>query len=395
MISLLAKAFIKDRENIKNPRVRSAYGMLCGIVGIVLNVLLCCIKLLAAFASGGSVSIVADAINNLGDAGSSLITLIGFKLASQKPDPDHPFGHGRIEYLSALIVSMLIVLMGFELGKESVSTIMGGKASNEMSVIAIVILGVSILIKLYIFFYNRVMDKRLSSQAMLATATDSISDCISTAVVLICTVIAPFTTLPIDGWCGLAVSAFILFSGIKSVKETMDPLLGTPPEQEFVDDIERIVMSYPEIVGIHDLIVHNYGPGRIMISLHAEVSQSIDILVAHDIIDNAENKLASALNCSAVIHLDPISTEDETVNTVRSKTEALARAIDPEISIHDFRMVVGDSHTNLIFDMSVPYTVKKDDKELKEEMARLVKIIDEKLLTVISIDREYSTKGKL
>lgn len=392
MISLLAKIFIKDSSNVKNPKVRSAYGMLCGVVGIILNIVLCAIKLAAA-ALTGSVSVAADAFNNLGDAGSSLITLIGFKLASQKPDPAHPFGHGRIEYLSALIVSMLIVLLGFELGKESVSTIVDPSPSNEMSIVAVVILSISIAIKLYIFFYNRVMGKKLSSQAMLATATDSISDCISTAAVLICAIVSPYVSFPLDGWCGLGVSAFILFSGIKSVKETMDPLLGTPPEKEFVEDIERIVTSYPEIVGIHDLIVHNYGPGRIMISLHAEVSQSIDILVAHDIIDNAEHKLATCLSCSAVIHLDPISTEDETVNSVRKKTEELAKAIDPEISIHDFRMVVGDSHTNLIFDMSVPYNVKKDDQELISEMSRLVRIIDEKYLTVINVDREYSTKG--
>ena len=392
MISLLAKLFIKDRKNIKSPDVRSAYGVLCGVVGIILNIVLCIIKLTAA-ALTGSVSVAADAFNNLGDAGSSLITLIGFKLASQKPDPAHPFGHGRIEYLSALIVSMLIVLLGFELGKESISAILAPSPSNKLSIVAVVILSVSIIIKLYIFLYNRVMGKRLSSQAMLATATDSISDCISTTAVLVCAIVSPYVSFSLDGWCGLAVSVFILFSGIKSVKETMDPLLGTPPEKEFVDDIQKIVMSYPEIVGIHDLIVHNYGPGRIMISLHAEVSQSIDILVAHDIIDNAENKLATALSCSAVIHLDPISTEDENVNSVKRKTEELAKAIDPEISIHDFRMVVGDSHTNLIFDMSVPYTVKKDDAELTAEMSRLVKIIDSKFMTVINVDREYSTKG--
>lgn len=388
MISILAKIFIKDHTDFKSAKVRSAYGILCGIVGIFLNLLLCALKLFVSYLTG-SVSVAADAFNNLGDAGSSVITLIGFKLASQKPDPSHPFGHGRIEYLSALIVSMLIVLMGFELGKGSLNKIISG-GTTTFSTVAIIILSVSIIIKLYIFFYNRVVGKRINSSAMIATSIDSISDCISTAVVLLCTVLSRFSAFNFDGWCGLLVSVFILISGIRAVKETMDPLLGTPPDSEFVSDIESIVMSYPEIIGIHDLIVHNYGPGRIMISLHAEVSQSIDILVAHDIIDNAENDLRKTLNCSAVIHLDPISTEDEKVNSVKNKVAELAKAIDPSVTIHDFRMVVGDSHTNLIFDIVIPYGVKRSDEDIKDEMSRLVKVIDESFMTVISIDHEYS-----
>lgn len=388
MISILAKMFIKDPSDFKNSKVRSAYGILCGIVGIILNLTLCALKLFVSYLTG-SVSVAADAFNNLGDAGSSVITLIGFKLASQKPDPSHPFGHGRIEYLSALIVSMLIVLMGFELGKSSFNKIIGG-GSTQFSWIAIIILSASILVKLYIFIYNKSVGKKIDSQAMLATAVDSLSDCISTLAVLICTVLSRFSSFNFDGWCGLAVSIFILLSGIRAVKETMDPLLGTPPDSDFVSEIEQIVMSFPEIIGIHDLIVHNYGPGRIMISLHAEVSQNIDILIAHDIIDNAENELRTRLNCSAVIHLDPISTEDERVNEVKHKITELAKAIDPSISIHDFRMVIGDTHTNLIFDMVVPYNVKRSDEDLKSEMSRLVKVIDDNFLTVISIDHDYS-----
>lgn len=388
MISLLAKIFIKDHTDFKSAKVRSAYGILCGIVGIFLNLLLCALKLFVSYLTG-SVSVAADAFNNLGDAGSSVITLIGFKLASQKPDPSHPFGHGRIEYLSALIVSMLIVLMGFELGKGSLNKIISG-GTTTFSTVAIIILSVSIIIKLYIFFYNRVVGKRINSSAMIATSIDSISDCISTAVVLLCTVLSRFNTFNFDGWCGLLVSVFILISGIRAVKETMDPLLGTPPDSDFVSDIEKIVMSYPEIIGIHDLIVHNYGPGRVMISLHAEVSQNIDILVAHDIIDNAENDLRSTLNCSAVIHLDPISTEDEKVNSVREKVAELAKAIDPSATIHDFRMVIGESHTNLIFDIVIPYSVKRSDEDIKNEMSRLVKVIDDSFMTVISIDHEYT-----
>ena len=386
MIKLLAKIFIKNKDYSDNS-VRSKYGVLCGIVGIILNILLCCAKLAVSVITG-SVAISADAFNNLGDAGSSVITLIGFKLADQKPDEGHPFGHGRMEYLSALVVSMLIMLLGFELGQTSVSKIADGD-SPVFSYVAIIVLGLSVLIKLYIFIYNRSIGKKINSQAMKATAVDSLTDCISTFAVLICTVLSLFVDFNFDGWCGLIISAFIIFSGIKAAKETIDPLLGTPPESDFVDNVEKIVLSYPEIVGIHDLVVHNYGPGRVMLSLHAEVSQSIDILLAHDIIDNAEQKLSRELKCSAVIHLDPIATDDEKVNEVRKRVGELAKAIHPQITIHDFRMVVGDSHTNLIFDMSVPFSLKRDDDDIKKEMARLVKVIDEKYLTVICIDKEF------
>ncbi len=387
MIRLLAKIFIKGSD-ANDPAVRSKYGMLCGIVGIILNILLCAAKLTAAFLTG-SVAISADAFNNLGDAGSSVITLIGFKLADQKPDSSHPFGHGRMEYLSALVVSMLIMLMGFELGKSSFSKITEGE-SPVFSYVAIAVLGLSVLVKVYIFFYNNSIGKKINSQAMKATAVDALSDCVSTSAVLICTVLSKFIDFNFDGWCGLLISAFIIFSGLKAAKETIDPLLGTPPDGEFVDNVKDIVLSYPEIVGIHDLIVHNYGPGRVMLSLHAEVSQSIDILLAHDIIDNAEVKLSETLKCSAVIHLDPIATDDEAVTNARRQVGELARAIHPQITIHDFRMVVGDSHTNLIFDMAVPFSLKREDEDIKAEMARLVKVIDEKYLTVIHIDKEFS-----
>lgn len=385
MIRLLSKLFIKNGDP-KDPSVRSKYGILCGIVGIVLNVLLCIAKLFVSLLTG-SVAISADAFNNLGDAGSSVITLIGFKLADQKPDSSHPFGHGRIEYISAFIVSILIMLMGFELGKTSVSKIING-SSPSFSYITIAVLAVSVIVKLYIFLYNRKIGKLISSQAMRATAIDSVSDCVSTLAVLICTILSTVIDFNFDGWCGLFISAFILISGIKAAKETMDPLLGTPPDSEFVNKVKSTVLSYPEIVGIHDLIVHNYGPGRVMISLHAEVSQSIDILVAHDIIDNAEQKLTSELKCAAVIHLDPIVTNDEMVVQTRERVSELAKAIDPRISVHDFRMVIGDTHTNLIFDMAVPYSIKRDDGDIKNEMTRLIKIIDPKYETVIQIDKE-------
>ncbi len=387
MVSLLAKLFIKDRKRIDSPEVRRAYGVLCGGLGIVLNLFLSVIKLIAS-ALSGSVSIAADALNNLSDAGSSVVTLVGFRLAGQKPDTSHPFGHGRIEYISGFIVSIIIMLMGFEVGKSSVTKIIEG-STVSFSLVSAIILACSIGVKLYMYLYNTAIGKRIDSSAMRATAADSLSDCVATSVVLCCTVAARFTALPLDGWCGIAVSLFVLYSGIKAAKDTLDPLLGMPPEKEFTDKIVDIVMSYPEISGIHDLIVHNYGPGRVMISLHAEVPQSADILKIHDTIDNIEHHLAGELNCSAVIHMDPIATDDELTVSVRGKVSELVRALDPEMSIHDFRMVVGQTHTNLIFDIVVPYAFRLSDGELKDEMSRLVTVISPDYRAVINIDRPF------
>lgn len=387
MISLLSKLFIKDKNNFTSPAVRNAYGVLCGAMGISLNVVLAIMKLVAASLSG-SISIAADAVNNLSDAGSSVVTMVGFRLAGQKPDNSHPFGHGRIEYISGLVVSMIIMLMGFELGKSSISRISSGVVT-EFSIITVVILAFSLPIKLYMYFYNKSVAKKISSAAMSATAVDSLCDCISTSVVLICTVISKFTNLQLDGWCGIAVSLFIFYSGITAAKETINPLLGTPPDKEFVDRIKDIVMSYDDISGVHDLVVHNYGPNISMISLHAEVSQNVDILQIHDTIDNIEHHLSSELNCTAVIHMDPIATNDEVTVTTREKVAELARALDGSISIHDFRMVIGQTHTNLIFDMAIPYNFRLSDEEIKEEMSRLVKIISPDYRVVINIDNVY------
>lgn len=385
MVTLLAKLFIKDTDH---DRKRRAYGVLCGALGILLNLLLCLAKLIASFLTG-SVSIAADAFNNLSDAGSSVVTLIGFKLAGQKPDPDHPFGHGRIEYISGFLVSLLILLMGFELGKSSVSKLIEG-ASVTFHLASVIILSLSIVVKLYMYLYNTRLGKQFDSSAMKATGADCLGDCISTGVVLICTIASRFTTFNLDGWCGLAVALFILWSGIRTAKETLDPLLGTPPEREFVERIEEIVLSYPDVCGIHDLIVHNYGPGRVMISLHAEVPQTVDILTIHDRIDNIEHHLTTELNCSAVIHMDPIADNDEETMTVRHQVLELAKAIDPRISIHDFRMVIGESHTNLIFDMVIPFDMNRPDEEIKGEMSRLIAVLDPTYKTVIQIDKIYT-----
>ena len=321
MISLLARLFIKPDPAREEPETRRAYGVLCGIVGICLNVLLFAGKFLAGTLSG-SIAITADAFNNLSDAGSSFVTLVGFQLAGQKPDSEHPFGHGRMEYVSGLAVSVLILLMGLELGKTSIEKILHPEPVDSSPLI-FAILCASILVKLYMFLYNRRLGKKLASPAMEATAMDSLSDSVATAAVLIATLVGRFTGLEIDGWCGVLVAAFILWSGINAVRDTLDPLLGTPPTHEFVQRIRDLVMAHSTILGIHDLIVHDYGPGRVMISLHAEVPANEDVLALHDEIDNVEKELREKLGCDAVIHMDPVVTDDGVTEETRRRVQTL------------------------------------------------------------------------
>ncbi len=394
MITLLSRLFIKEtngsiKENPEN--YREQYGVLCGIAGITFNVLLFIGKFLAGFFAN-SISIMADAFNNLSDAGSSFITLVGFKLAGQKPDPDHPFGHGRFEYISGLLVSIVIILMAFELMKSSTGKIIRPE-EVATSTLTYVILIASILVKLYMAFYNKRIGKKIGSVAMSATATDSISDCIATTVVLVCSIIAQFTSLQLDAYCGVLVAIFIFIAGFKAAKDTIDPLLGTPPEKEFVEEIENIVLAHDDVLGIHDLIVHNYGPGRVMISLHAEVDAHGDILVLHDLIDNIEHELKTKCNCQALIHMDPIINDDEEINHLKKGISVLIKEIDDKMTLHDFRVVKGPTHTNVIFDVVAPYSLPFKDDELKQIIA--AKILDKFPchFAVIEIDRDY-TKGK-
>ncbi|MBE6665754.1 MAG: cation transporter [Ruminococcaceae bacterium] len=378
---------IPDYKNTASSDVRNAYGALCGIMGIVLNVILFAIKLLAGLLSG-AISVMADAFNNLTDAGSSVITLIGFRMAGQKPDKHHPFGHGRIEYISGLIVSMIIILVGFELGKTSFEKIISPEVP-VFSMIAVIILVCSVFIKAYIAVYNFSIGKKIASSAMKATAYDSLSDCVATSAVLICLLISHFANINIDAYCGIAVSVFILFSGIRSAKETMDPLLGTPPEQELIDEITSIVYSHEGVAGIHDLIIHDYGPGRMMISLHAEVPSDANLIETHDMIDNIEKSLRAKLGCDAVIHMDPIATDDAHTLEVKEKIVALIGCVDSRLSLHDFRMVKGPTHTNVLFDLVVPFEMQKSDEELRENVQTIVKTIDENYYSVINIDKSY------
>lgn len=387
MISLLIKLFIKDSENVKDTEVRRKYGMLSSITGIALNIILFLGKYSAGLFSN-SVAIMTDAFNNLSDAGSSIITLVGFKFAGMKSDNEHPFGHGRIEYISGFIVSIIIILMGAELIKTSVEKILN-PTPVEFSMITVLMLVFSIIVKTYMFFYNYLISKKIDSSAMKATAVDSFTDSIATAVVLASMIIIKFFNVNIDGWCGILVAAFIFYAGCTSAKETLSPLLGQAPEPEFVENIKKIVLSHEEIMGIHDLVVHNYGPGRIMISLHGEVSGDGNIFELHDAIDRIENELNEKLGCEAVIHMDPIAVNNEVINAVHEKLVLKIKNIDEKISIHDFRMVQGSTHTNLIFDVVVPHNFKMTDKEVKEAIENTIKDTWENYYPVIKIEKSY------
>lgn len=389
MIKLLAKIFIKDSQNTADSKVRVAYGYLCGVVGIALNILLFVGKIIAGTISG-SVAVTADAFNNLSDAGSSIISLIGFRLASQKPDPHHPFGHGRFEYIASLIISIIIVLMGFELGKSSFEKIVAPQAV-EYSAVTFAVLGASVLVKLYMFFYNNSVGKKIDSATMRATAMDSISDAVSTGAVLISAVIAMFTNLALDGWMGLVVAVFIMVTGFKSAKETIDSLLGTPPSPEFVKQIEDMALKYDDIIGVHDMIVHNYGPGRTFVSLHAEVPSDGDIVAIHDTVDNAEREIAKELGCLVTIHMDPVDVHDEHTAQLRERVSEIIKQINPDITFHDFRVVSGPTHTNLIFDIVSPMDCGLSDQELADTIADKIHQCNESYFAVINVDKDFAS----
>lgn len=391
MLNLLAVKFIKNRDEL-TPETRNAWGMLCGIMGICLNFLLFIFKLVLGFIAN-SVAVTADAFNNLCDAGSSVVTLAGFRLASKKPDPDHPFGHGRMEYVSALVVSVAIITMGVELLISSAESIFENKAT-EFSLLSVVILTASVAVKLYMWYYNRAVGKRIDSSAMRATAKDSISDALATSAILLSLIFSHYTDINVDGYAGAAVSLMILYAGLSSIKETVDLLLGRPPKTEVIESIKDIVGSHPEAVGIHDMVIHDYGPGRMMISLHVEVPGNRDIFELHDAIDTIENEIREALSCEAVIHMDPVATDDDTVNTAKGLVINAINEIDPVISIHDFRMVTGPTHTNLIFDVVIPFSYKYTDDEVSVLVKKKVNSIDETWFAVIKIEKDYVADRK-
>ncbi len=388
MLTLLARLFIPHSSDLKDPNVRTAYGYLCGFMGIFLNLVLFAFKLAAGLLSG-SMAVTADAFNNLSDAGSSIITLIGFKLAAEKPDKAHPFGHGRFEYISGLVVSLVIMLMGVELAKGSFEKILHPEPV-EATALTFVILSFSVLVKLYMCFYNRSVGQKLDSVSMKATAADSLSDVISTSVVMLATVVGHITRVPVDGYCGLAVACFILYAGFSAARDTISPLLGQPPSAEFVEEIRKTVMSYPEVCGIHDLIVHDYGPGRVMVSLHAEVDENADFCEAHDVIDNIEKYLNETLGCAAVIHMDPVAVHDADTDALKKLvTDFVHTSILPTASVHDFRLVKGKTHTNVIFDVLLPFDEKMTDEAVKKALRDYLSSLPGRYFGVITVDRSY------
>ena len=370
MTKLLIKLFVKDSRNVSDPAVRQRYAMLAGITGIVLNLLLFAGKLTTGILAA-SVAVIADAFNNVSDAGSSVITVIGFRLAGKHEDKEHPLGHGRLEYVSAFIVDMLIILVGAELLKSSVEKIIS-PSLPAVSAATIVLLVAAVLVKLWLFFFYRKIGNLIDSAAVKSTSIDSISDTVATSLVLISTLVARFANVGIDGWAGILVAGFILFTGIKAAKETIDLLLGTPPEPAFIQELKDFVKNYPEVVGVHDLMVHDYGPGRKIISFHAEVPSDSDINYAHDVIDCIERDMHEKFGCIVTIHLDPIVTGNKEVDEMRRLAEETAKEVDSSFTIHDFRMTSGGKHINLIFDLSVPTDCKIPDGEAAQKVAEKI-----------------------
>ena len=336
----------------------------------------------------GSIAVTADAFNNLSDAGSSVVTLVGFKLAGQKADDGHPFGHGRIEYLAGLLVSLLILMVGVELGKSSIEKIIHPE-DVTFSLVTVVILICSILVKLWMSLFNRKLGKRINSAAMQATATDSLSDVVATSAVLAGTLIGHFAQVSIDGWIGVVVAIFILRAGWEAVKDTLNPLLGTAPEPELVNAIQQLVLSHEQVVGMHDLVIHDYGPGRRMCSFHAEVPEDEDIMAAHDAIDHIEREIQEKFGIETTAHMDPIATGDSEVTRLRDQVRDLVKEIDEDMSIHDFRVTRGPGHTNLIFDVVVPHRCRLKDEEIQERITQAVRGVVPDCYVVLQLDRSY------
>ncbi|HIZ94294.1 cation diffusion facilitator family transporter [Flavonifractor sp. An112] len=387
MTDFLIRHFVRDYQQVQDPAVRERYGVLSGGVGIFLNLLLSLGKFFAGVVTG-SIAVTADAFNNLSDAGSSVVTLVGFKLAGQKADDGHPFGHGRIEYLAGLLVSLLILMVGVELGKTSIEKIIQPE-EVAFSILSVGILVCSILIKLWMSLFNRKLGKRIHSAAMQATATDSLSDVVATSAVLAGTLIGHFAHVSIDGWIGVVVAVFILRAGWGAAKDTLNPLLGTAPDPELVKAIQQLVLSHEQVVGMHDLVIHDYGPGRRMCSFHAEVPEGDDIMEAHDAIDHIEREIQEKFGIETTAHMDPIATGDSEVVRLREQVSELVREIDPDMSIHDFRLTRGPRHSNLIFDVVVPHRCRLSDEEIRRRITEAAEQVVPGCYVVLQLDRSY------
>ncbi|MGL4345406.1 MAG: cation diffusion facilitator family transporter [Cellulosilyticaceae bacterium] len=387
MTHLLLKLFVKNYTDVRNPRVRTHYGLLAGIVGIVCNIFLFIAKLTIGLLFN-AIAITADAINNLSDAGSSIMTLIGFKIASKPADEDHPFGHARVEYISGLIVAFLILNIGIQLIQSSIQKILHPETTG-FSLAMVIVLVLSILMKLWMARFNTKLGDQINSTTLKATAMDSMSDVISTSAVLVSIIITKITGWQLDGFMGLLVAIFIIYSGINIIKETISPLLGEAPTTELVTQVESKILDYDGVLGLHDLMIHNYGPERCFASVHVEVDASEDILKSHDLIDQIERDFLEELGIHLVIHLDPIVTDDTLINDLRALVQLKVQEIDPTLSIHDFRVVQGVTHTNLIFDVTLTHQCQFSHKELAYQIDQTIKAIDPTYYTVITIDHNY------
>lgn len=387
MTNLLLRLFVKDYKNTNSPVVREKYGTLGSVVGIVVNIILSVFKYLVGVISN-SVAITADAINNLSDAASCIVTLIGFKFAGRKPDKEHPFGHGRIEYIAALIVGFIVELMGYELIKSSIDKIRNPEEVT-VSLPVVTVLCVSILGKVWLSFFNRTLGKRIDSPAMSAVAADSISDSVATGITLASLVLSKFFGVSLDGYAGIIVSLFILYAGFGVLKETVSVIIGVPPSKELVNELVSFILSHEEIAGIHDLIIHSYGATNTFATVHAEISADEDMIKAHDTIDLIEKQVKENFGIELVIHLDPIVTEDEKINSLKELVMKNVLEISSEMSIHDFRVVDGPTHTNLIFDVVVPYSFKLSDKELIYILEKKMKAVNERFCLVVTVDKCY------
>ena len=385
MTGLLIKLFVKNNEDIMNPHIRKKYGALSGGVGIVCNIILFLIKLMTGIISA-SISVVADAFNNLSDAASSIITIIGFKLADKPADNDHPYGHGRYEYLSGLLIAFLIIMTAIELLKSSVDKIINPEAV-EFSYFSVIVLVFSICLKMWMALFNKKIGKKLNASAMLATATDSLSDCIATGAVLLSLIIGYIFNINIDGYAGALVALFVFKAGIDAANDTLQPLLGQAPDPEFVKSLEEYILKEEKIEGIHDLHIHDYGPGRVVVSLHAEIPAEMNVMEAHDVIDNTEDRIKKKYKCDISIHMDPIETENELTNHLKDEVGNIIKEINPILHFHDFRITNGPMRTNIIFDLEVPFGFEMADNEIIREINKKVKAINENYYIVVQVDK--------
>jgi len=387
MTNFLIRLFVKDNKNVQDPKVRGNYAMLSSITGIIANVLLFIGKLVIGILSA-SVAIIADAFNNIGDAGSSVVTMFGFRLAGKHADKEHPMGHGRFEYISAFIVDVLIIFVGVELLKSSVEKIITPEPA-DIQTVTLVFLGAAILVKAWLFFFYRKIAKTIDSSVIKAASFDSISDVVATTVVLISSLVSKYTDLDLDGYAGILVAAFIFYTGIKASKETIDLLLGGSPDKEILKNIKDFVKDYPDVIGIHDVMVHDYGPGRQIVSFHAEVSAKSDFSYVHDIIDNIERDMQKKYGYIVTIHLDPIVVDDQKVNEMYAFVKTVVKEVDETFSVHDFRMTYGGNHINLIFDLSIPVDSKISDEDAAKEVENKIRSLRPECNCVIKAEHPF------